>query len=119
MNRPTRKICLKIGSRLQIITAPPRTIEIGGVRAHISRAVPRAAMKNITITVNDDLYRHARIYAAQRDTTVTELIRDFLLNLKTGPENATECRAQTIRDRLTADKNAINDAQTSRVSWRR
>jgi hypothetical protein len=38
-------------------------------------------MKNITLTVNDDLYRHARICAAQDGTTVSALIRDFLKRL--------------------------------------
>ena len=38
-------------------------------------------MKNITITVDLRLYRRARIYAAERDTTVTALIRDFLTTL--------------------------------------
>ena len=63
-------------------------------------------MKNITISVNDDLYRQARIYAALRDTTVTGLVRDLLLSLKTGPENAAGGRVQTIQDRLAAGKNA-------------
>jgi hypothetical protein len=38
-------------------------------------------MKNITITVDPHLFRRARIYAAERDTTVTALIRDFLTTL--------------------------------------
>ena len=64
-------------------------------------------MKNITLSVNDDLYRQARIDAARRDTTATGLVRNFLLNLKAGPENAAGGRVQTIRDRLAADKNAL------------
>lgn len=35
-------------------------------------------MKNITISVDDDLYRRARILAAEEDTTVTEMLRAFL-----------------------------------------
>ena len=41
-------------------------------------------MKNISITVNGDLYRHARICAAQRDTSVTALIH-FFKSLENGP----------------------------------
>jgi hypothetical protein len=41
-------------------------------------------MKNISITVNDDLYRHARICAAQFDTSFTALIH-FFKSLENGP----------------------------------
>lgn len=64
-------------------------------------------MKNITISVDDNLYRQVRVYAALHDTTATELVRNFLLNLKTGPENTAGSRAQTIQERLAADKNAL------------
>ena len=55
-------------------------------------------MKNITVSVTDDLYRQARICAAQRDTTVTELVRSFLLNLGNGPGR----RDRTIMSDLAA-----------------
>jgi hypothetical protein len=55
-------------------------------------------MKNITITVDDELYRYPRICAAQRDTTLTELIRSFLSNLGDAPER----RARAILERLDA-----------------
>ena len=35
-------------------------------------------MKNITVSVDDDTYRRARIKAAERDTSVSALVRDFL-----------------------------------------
>jgi hypothetical protein len=35
-------------------------------------------MKNITVTVSDELYRHARMWAARENTTVTSLVRKFL-----------------------------------------
>jgi hypothetical protein len=35
-------------------------------------------MKNITVTVSDELYRHARMWAARENTTVTSLVRRFL-----------------------------------------
>ena len=35
-------------------------------------------MKNITVTVKDDLYRVARIRAAELGTSVTALVRTFL-----------------------------------------
>ncbi len=38
-------------------------------------------MRNITVTVDDDLYREARIRAAERDTTVSALVREYLVHL--------------------------------------
>ncbi len=38
-------------------------------------------MKNITITVDPRLYRRARVYAAERDTTLTALVREILTTL--------------------------------------
>jgi hypothetical protein len=38
-------------------------------------------MRNITVTVTDDLYRLARIWAALHNTTVSALVREFLENL--------------------------------------
>jgi hypothetical protein len=39
-------------------------------------------MKNITVTVSDELYRHARMWAARENTTVTNLVRQFLESLR-------------------------------------
>ena len=38
-------------------------------------------VKNITISLPDDVYRRARIRAAERDTSVTAMVREFLLRL--------------------------------------
>ena len=38
-------------------------------------------MKNITVTIDDDLYRIARIKAAEAGTTVTGLVRTYLAAL--------------------------------------
>lgn len=38
-------------------------------------------MKNITITVDDETYRQARIFAAEQNITVTALVRDYLTSL--------------------------------------
>lgn len=35
-------------------------------------------MKNITLSIDDDTYRLARIAAAERDTTVSAMVRDYL-----------------------------------------
>lgn len=38
-------------------------------------------MKNLTVSVPDDVYRAARVAAAQRDTSVSALVVDFLQRL--------------------------------------
>ena len=60
-------------------------------------------MKNITITVHEDLYRHARLCAAHRNITVTELIRSFLTGLETVPGR----RARTDQDYLVEHENTL------------
>ncbi len=37
-------------------------------------------MPNITIQLDQDLYRRIRIYAAYRDTTATQMVREFFAN---------------------------------------
>jgi plasmid stability protein len=38
-------------------------------------------VKNITVSVPDQVYRRARMRAASRDTSVSALVRDFLASL--------------------------------------
>ena len=38
-------------------------------------------MKNITVSIDDETYRKARIKAAERDTSVSALVRHFLAGL--------------------------------------
>ena len=61
-------------------------------------------MKNITVSVDDDTYRRARLKAAERDTSVSALVRDFLTGLSAG-ESEFERLAkeeQAIRARIEA-----------------
>ena len=41
-------------------------------------------MKNITVSVPDEVYRRARIRAAERETSVSGLVRDYLQRLDEG-----------------------------------
>lgn len=38
-------------------------------------------MKNITVSVDDETYRRARIKAAEQDTSVSALVRKFLTEM--------------------------------------
>ena len=41
-------------------------------------------MKNITLSVPDDIYRKARLAAARQDTSVSALVADVLMEIATG-----------------------------------
>ena len=40
-------------------------------------------MKNITVSIDEDTYRRARIVAAERNSSVSRLVRDYLRHLAT------------------------------------
>jgi hypothetical protein len=78
-------------------------------------------MKNITISLSDDVYRQARIKAAERDTSVTALVREYLISL--GSEESdferrkrlqlevlTSIREFRANDRITRDEAHERDA---------
>lgn len=44
-------------------------------------------MKKITVSVPDEVYRCARIRAAERDTSLSELVLDFLQRLEQGDDD--------------------------------
>lgn len=48
------------------------------------------AMKNITISIDDDLYRQARMKAAEQSSSISALFRDFLIRLTVGESAETE-----------------------------
>jgi plasmid stability protein len=50
-------------------------------------------VKNITVSVDDETYRRARIKAAEQDTSVSALVRQFLIDLATGESEAERLRA--------------------------
>lgn len=58
-------------------------------------------MKNITVKIDDETYRRARILAAERETSVSAMVREFLENLGAGTDSETEqARLAARRKRL-------------------
>ena len=53
-------------------------------------------MKNITITVDDATYRHARLCAAQQDTSVSALVKEFLTSLSQGESEFERLRREEM-----------------------
>ena len=60
-------------------------------------------MKNLTVSLDDDTYRRARMIAAQRDTSVSALVKRFLLDLASGESETERLKRQEreLRERIT------------------
>jgi len=61
-------------------------------------------VKNITVSLDDETYRRARMIAAERDTSVSALVKQFLIELaKDESENERLKREERVlRDRITS-----------------
>jgi hypothetical protein len=58
------------------------------------------AVKNITVSLDDDTYRRARMIAAERDTSISALVKQFLLQLGSG---------ETESERLKREERALRE----------
>lgn len=54
-------------------------------------------MKNITVSVPDEVYRAARIAAAERGTSVSALVARYLEDLATGEAAEPDSRSELMR----------------------
>lgn len=61
-------------------------------------------MKNITVSVDDETYRRARIKAAEQDTSVSSLVKRFLAQLAQGESDAERLKREerALRERVRA-----------------
>ena len=60
-------------------------------------------MRNITVAVSDEIYKRARIAAAERDTSVSALVKAFLEHLGSQETETERLKRQEseIRNRIT------------------
>ncbi len=60
-------------------------------------------MRNITVSLDDATYRRARMLAAQRDTSVSALVKRFLLDLASAESEGERLKRQEreLRERIT------------------
>jgi hypothetical protein len=65
-------------------------------------------MKNITVSVDDDTYRIARIRAAERATSVSALVKSYLLQMACGGTGETDFQ------RLEREERELRDDLRSR-----
>jgi uncharacterized protein YdaU (DUF1376 family) len=61
-------------------------------------------VRNITISLDDETYRRARMVAAERDTSVSALVKQFLVELASGGSESERLKQEerALRDRVTA-----------------
>jgi predicted transcriptional regulator len=60
-------------------------------------------MKNITVSLDDETYRRARMIAAHRDTSVSALVKRFLVDLASGETKFERLRREerALREQIT------------------
>ncbi len=60
-------------------------------------------MKNITVSLDDEIYRRARIAAAERATSVSALVKRFLTDLGSGESETERLKREerALRERIT------------------
>ena len=54
-------------------------------------------MKNLTVSLDDEVYRRARIRAAERDTSVSAMVRLFLVQLASEESEAERLKREEAR----------------------
>lgn len=72
-------------------------------------------MKNITVSLDDEIYRKARIKAAEQNTSVTALVRGFLVDLTTG-ESDTQRRKRLQAETIAAIRSGRPFSAADRLS---
>ena len=70
--------------------------------APVARILYRDTVKNITVSVDDETYRRARIAAAQLDTSLSALVKRFLDGLASGESNTERLKREEreLRERI-------------------
>jgi plasmid stability protein len=62
-------------------------------------------MRNITVSVPDDVYRRARIRAAERGSSVSAIVAEYLSSL--ADDDAEFARLEALQNRVIADIGAF------------
>ena len=72
-------------------------------------------MKNITVSLDEETYRRARMIAAQQDTSVSALVKRFLQELGSGESEAERLKRQerALRERIATFRGSDRLPRTS------
>ena len=58
-------------------------------------------MRNITVSLDDETYRRARMVAAERDTSVSALVKRFLIDLASEETERLKRQERELREHIT------------------
>ncbi|HTT79162.1 MAG TPA: DUF6364 family protein [Stellaceae bacterium] len=80
-------------------------------------------MKNITVSLDDETYRRARVIAAEQDTSVSALVKRFLVELTARETEFERLRREeeVLRESVTdfsVSENVPRDELHDRRRWR-
>jgi Family of unknown function (DUF6364) len=70
-------------------------------------------MRNITLSVNEDVLATVRRYAAERNSTVNALVREYLTNLAAHEDRAKQARVR-IAELSKRSRGSLGDKKWSR-----
>ena len=62
-------------------------------------------MKNITVSIDDETYRQARIAAAERELSVSALVRELLQKLTAKPDDDLAAKNERLLAALAKSRN--------------
>jgi plasmid stability protein len=75
-------------------------------------------MKNITLKIDDETYRKARVRAAREGTSLSAMVRDFLLSLGRESNDRTRSESDRVKRLLKLYKEADAERpQQKATSW--
>jgi plasmid stability protein len=75
-------------------------------------------MKNITLAVEDEVLKKARVYAAEHETSVNKLIRDYLDRLPLEKQSAAEWEARAAKARRELAELSRNSTGRLEPDWK-
>ena len=87
-------------------------------KSHLSCATLIHMKRNITLSIDEEVVRAVRIYAAKRDTSLNALVREYLGKLASQEEESQEQRREKARKellRLAKRSNAV----VGEITWSR
>jgi serine/threonine-protein kinase RIO1 len=73
-------------------------------------------MSNITLSVPDDVLDEARVFAAERKTTVNALVRDYLISVTSQKKRAKQAMAELREMSLKTESRLGPDWKFDRAS---
>ena len=73
-------------------------------------------MKNVTVSLDDDTYRNARIRAAEAGRSLSAMVRDYLQDLGSGQTEFERLHAQELELRKKLDERSTGFCASDRLS---